>query len=164
MFVIFQSHDFTVNLYKTECSRLRLNIDDYTDIWAWTCPLKTCWYPKTCIWKNILQQFCNMVVIRWTNTFTELTIMMSFSCSRSSRTRNVHNVFFFPVCIFFSIGSIGFHLPLSMHRSCFPCSTVIISIHKFSHFPPVFSPLHRRGEWRVAASVFDCQPGSTHRP
>lgn len=162
MFVIFQCHDFTVKLvklYKTECSRPRLNIHGHTNVWAWTCPLQTCWYPKTPICKNIYtSMFCNMVIIWYFHS------MISLSCSCSSRTRNVYNIFFFPVCIFFSIGSIEFHLWLAMHRSCFPCSTVITSIHKFFHFPLVFSEPHGRGEWWMAGSVFDCQPGSTHNP
>lgn len=67
---------------------------------------------------------------------------------------------FFSVCTFFSMRNIEFHLPLGIPRSCFPCSTVISAIHKFS----LVFPTHRRREWQVAGSVFECQPESTHYP
>lgn len=122
-------------------------------------------YPKIYICKNIYTSiFCDMVVICWTNTFTKVSITMSLSCSCSSRVTNVCNIFFFLACIFFPIWSMEFHLLFGMHRSCFPCSIVIISIHKYSHFLLVFFSPYKGGVWQAAGSVFGCQPRSIHQP
>lgn len=58
-------------MYKTEVCKLKVSTRDPTNLWAWVCPFGK--YPMIYISKYM---YSNMVVICWTNTFTEVSIIM----------------------------------------------------------------------------------------